>query len=353
MGFDLMTRARCGLILFLLAAGCEAPQPAPSMADAWRAPRGDSSRAAPRGTALASDADASAGPAVASVNGRPIPAEWLTRALIETHGLELLVQRMTHEMVRQECEKAGLSINDADVDAEYDLALKAGDSELRGGGELTPQRRRQLVDRWRATRGVSEQELRLAMERQALLRKLAASRVPVGEPALRDEFARLYGAKVECRHIVLASLRDVDRVKPYVDAGEDFATLARRYSVNQISGAKGGLLPPFSRGDETIPAVLREAAFRMEPGQASNPIQVNGEVHLLRLERRIPPDVIRFEDVRGACERSLRERLTPREMETRLAELNRAAVFSISDPTLRAQYIERRNQGRIVAPPLK
>src|SRR5207247_5016157 len=135
------------------------------------------------------------------------------------------------------------------------------------------------------------------------------------------------GTKVECRHIGVATLRDAEKLRPHIDAGEDFATLARRSSLNDVTAPNGGLLPQFSKNDETIPAVLREAAFRMEPGQVSNPIQINGQLHLLKLERQVPPTIIKFESVRASVEQSLRERLTPLEMENLLTALQQQTVL--------------------------
>ncbi len=318
-------------------------------------------RAARRPTPPADDnaqPETGAAPAAAErpaavVNGRVIARQWLAGSLIETHGLNLLMLRISLEVVQQQAVQADLSITGDDVQAEYDHLLSTVNERLGGGKSLTDERREQLIERWRATRGVSEGELALAMRRQAYLRKLAETRFVVNEKMIRAEFERIYGTKVECRHIELASLRDVDKVRPFVAAGEDFAMLARRHSINDLTAPKGGVLPPFSRGDETIPGVLREAAFRMEPGQVSNPIKVDGSYHLLKVERRIAPEIIQFEDVRASVERALRKRRLPAEMERLLPELLNRAAVRIDDPVLRRQYEQRRGEGRIIGPALR
>ena len=337
-------------LLFALAVGGCTPKPAgASISDAFAGRRTESQASSSplEGDNAGGPAAAASGDdAIATVNGQAISRDWLTRALIQTHGLELLVLKISVEVARQEAARQGVEITTADVDREYDLALKVAES----GGGVTPQRRQQLIDRWLMSRGVSAEELRLAMNRQALLRKLAERRMPLTESAERDEFARLYGAKVEIRHIELASQRDIDRVRPYVEAGEEFAMLARRFSVNELTASKGGLLPPFTRYDETIPGGLREAAFSMEPGQVSNPIKVDSRYHLIRVERRITPEVIKFEDVRPAVQRSLRERMLAPEMERLSAELQQRAVLTIRDEVLRNQYSEAVQRGRVVGP---
>lgn len=358
--------ARSRRVLFAAAAvlialpSCASPDRAnPSVADAWQQPQTPASPprkndlAPSPGFDAASHAPADSAVAVATVNGRPIARDWLARALIASHGLDLLLQRMSLEVVRDEAARAKVSVTPADIDAEYDLTLKLGESGVPDRKDLTPERRKQLIEQWRTTRGVSAEELRLAMERQALLRRIATQRLTVNEPMLRDEFARIYGTKVECRHIVVASLRDAEKLRPFIDAGEDFAVLARRHSINDMSGAREGLLPPFTARDETVPGVLREAAFRMAPGQVSNPIKVDGQYHLLKLERRIPPDVVKFEAVRSAVERALRERRTPVEMEKLFTALQQQAALRIDDAELRRQYLDRLRDGRIAGPPLR
>lgn len=356
-------------LIALLFAACKSNPPSPTIGEAWQhdAPRPGSPSTespAPNHVRTASRNDleqpstgdsitppASAG-AVASVNGQTITRDWLSRELIASHGLSLLTQKVALEVVRQEAQKGKLVLSPAEIDAEYDLTLRFASMTEAERKALTPQRRAQLIEQWRQSRGVSVEELRLAMERQALLRKLAAERLTVNESMLRDEFARIYGTKVECRHIVVASLRDADKLRTRLDAGDDFATLARRSSINNISAPDGGSLPPFSQNDETIPALLREAAFRMEPGQVSNPIQINGQIHLLKLERRIAPTIITFESVRAAVESALRDRLTPVRMETLLSSLQEQAVLKIDDPVLRQQYHDAVKSGRLTGPAL-
>lgn len=353
---ETMNQQLSGMVAFAFAVagaalagpGCT-PQPqSTSISDAFQrrnGPPADAAASPGSGAAAAGgDETAPGGDAIAVVNGRPIGREWLTRALIQTHGLELLVLKVSLELVREEADARGLAITAADIDREYDLTLQVAES---GGGEVTPQRRQQLIDRWLLARGVSAEELRLAMQRQALLRKLAGQRIKLDETTIRDEFARMYGAKVQIRHIELASQRDVDRIKPYVDAGEDFARLAQQYSTNEVSASKGGLLPPFTRHDETIPGALRQAAYALSPGQLSNPIKVENRYHLIKLERIIEPTVIRFEDVRPAVEASLRNRVLQPEMERLLSELQQRAKLTIHDDVLRAQYADGIKRGRI------
>lgn len=349
-----------GVALGALACGPKAA--VPSVSEAWESPapvsaaatnenRADNSGSAPG--ARRSPAASERGRAAAVVNDRAISMEWLTRELLASHGIDLLAQRISLEVVRQEAQRTGANATPTEIDAEYDKTLRIGASGAGDVSSLTPERRRQLIEQWRTSRGVSASELHMAMERQALLRKIIETRLTPNEEKLREEFARIYGTKAECRHIVVASLRDAERLRPSIDAGEDFAILARRFSLNEVTGPNGGLLPPFTARDETVPGVLREAAFQMSPGQVSNPIKVDGQIHLLKLERRLEPEVVKYDSVRGAVERAWRERTTPVEMEKLFTDLQRRAALRIEDSTLRQQYRQRLREGRLMGPELQ
>lgn len=77
-----------------------------------------------------------------------------------------------------------------------------------------------------------------------------------------------------------------------VDGGEDFAELARAHSGDEATAAQGGEIPLFGRGEMLPP--IEEAAYALEPGEISPPVQSPYGVHLLKLEERLLPSVERF-----------------------------------------------------------
>jgi parvulin-like peptidyl-prolyl isomerase len=68
-----------------------------------------------------------------------------------------------------------------------------------------------------------------------------------------------------------------------IQAGEDFAELARSYSGGP-GAQEGGYLGVFERGQMVEP--LEEAAFRLKAGMFSDPIRSAGGFHLLKVEER-------------------------------------------------------------------
>lgn len=298
-------------------------------------------------------ADAPTGPTLASVNGRPIERREFVRLLIESRGLALLQQMVLRDVARQEAVRQGLAVGPAEIDREYDLTLQADRFNGHDREALTPARREQLIQEWTQTRGVAREELAIAMERQAYLRAMADAEVRIDEPMLRKEYARVHGERVEVRHIQLAALRVWDQVRQGLARGERFEDLVADYSQNVLSRERRGLLPVFSRDDTTVPAAFIEAAFRLEVGQVTNPIEAEGSYHVLKLERRLPADETPFDEVRESLRRNLHARLVGVAMEQFGQRLLLNARLRIDDDFLRQQYERERTAGRVTGPGLE
>ncbi len=289
---------------------------------------------------------------VASVNGVAIERKDLIDLLLRAKGLTILQQMVLRETAKQEARRKGIAIVEADIEQEYEFTLQADQFNGKDPDKLTPARREQLIDDWARTRGVSREELRMAMERQACLRKLVQDRIEIDETMLRKEFDRTYGEKVEVRHIQLEASRYFPQIKQRLERGEKFEELARQFSMNGLSKRNGGLLPPFGAADDTVPGVFIKAAFELKPGEYTNPIEAEGYVHVLKLERRIPAEPAKFDDVRATLTRHLKARLTATAMQDIGARLLMQAELRIEDAVLREQYKRLQTAKEIEGPAL-
>jgi len=335
-------------LIFSLQAGCEQPrQSGASVRD--QLTLGPSASVPSTQPAVAKTPP---GRPIAMVNGAAIERKELIDLLLKSHGLGLLQQLILRELAVQEARRVGATVSEADVLAEYEATLQAEHLDGKDPEKLTPTRRDQMIEDWTRSRGVTREELRVAMERQAHLRRVVQDKIQIDDEALHKEFERAYGEKVEIRHLQLAAARFFPQVKARLDNGEKFEDLVRQFSQNLLSRDRGGLLPPFSANDDTVPAVFAKTAFALKEGEYSNPIESEGSYHVLKLERRIPAEKAGFDDVREKMRKRLVARLAARAMQDLSARLLSQAELRIEDSILRDLYKTQQGSGQIQGPVL-
>jgi len=77
------------------------------------------------------------------------------------------------------------------------------------------------------------------------------------------------------------------QIKQQLDAGADFATLAKEYSDDTGSKDQGGELGWFPR-DSGFVKEFEDAAFSLQPGQISDPVKTQFGYHIIQVEERDP-----------------------------------------------------------------
>jgi parvulin-like peptidyl-prolyl isomerase len=86
-------------------------------------------------------------------------------------------------------------------------------------------------------------------------------------------------SKIEAAHILVEQEFEAqDLIKKLAD-GESFEELAQKFSKCP-SGKQGGDLGPFGKGQMVAP--FEEAAFALEPGEISQPVQTQFGYHLIK-----------------------------------------------------------------------
>lgn len=141
-----------------------------------------------------------------------------------------------------------------------------------------------------------------------ILIRMKGSTVPVkpGGKDLSDEEA-------------LAKAQDLEK---RLKAGEDFGKLAGAESDDTGSAINGGDLGTFGHG-RMVPS-FDEAAFKLKPGQISDPVKSQFGYHIIKLESL---EMKSFDDVKPEIEKKLR----PEEAQKAMAELEKTAKV-VFDP---------------------
>jgi parvulin-like peptidyl-prolyl isomerase len=97
------------------------------------------------------------------------------------------------------------------------------------------------------------------------------------------------------------ALAKAQDLRKRIQAGEEFAGLARQESDDTGSGANGGDLGFFRRG-QMVPT-FEQAAFALQPGDLSEPVKSQFGYHLIKVEAKESKG---FDEVRPELERRMR-----------------------------------------------
>lgn len=87
-------------------------------------------------------------------------------------------------------------------------------------------------------------------------------------------------SKVKASHILVPTRTEADALKMRLDKGEDFESLAKKYSKCP-SSAQGGDLGYFGKGQ--MVKEFETAAFALPVGQASEPVKTQFGWHLIKV----------------------------------------------------------------------
>ena len=105
--------------------------------------------------------------------------------------------------------------------------------------------------------------------------------------------------EVRARHILVESEDEAKALQEQLKSGADFATLAKEKSKDP-GAAEGGDLGYFTK-DQMVPE-FADVAFKMYPGQVSNPVKTQFGWHLIKLEDKRTKQPPEFDKVKDQIE---------------------------------------------------
>lgn len=282
------------------------------------------------GTAAKTDTKADKGDVIARVNGVAIPrAEFdakynkMTKAfttrnkeipenLARRYRESILKQLIERELLRQKIASAGIKIDPAELEKEFEDYKKMFRTE-------------QNFERYLKSSDISVDRIKENIAHNIAVNKLLEKfgDLTVDEQEAREyyeQYKKRYEIKEQVRasHILLkvdakadkkvdeaARKRALDIYRQAIKKDADFAELARKYSQGPTA-SRGGDLSYFPRG-RMVPE-FEEVAFKMKPGEISKPVRTQFGWHIIKVvdhkEGRQRP----FEEVRESIEKLLRNK---------------------------------------------
>ncbi|MCB1516692.1 MAG: peptidylprolyl isomerase [Hyphomicrobiaceae bacterium] len=131
--------------------------------------------------------------------------------------------------------------------------------------------------------------------------------------------------EVRARHILVNTEEEAKAVLDELNNGKDFAELAQEKSIDP-GAANGGDLGYFTKGQMVQP--FEDAAFALEVGQVSQPIQTQFGWHIIKLEDRRPKQPATLEQMAP----QIRQQLLIEAFNGEVAALKDGADIQVLDP---------------------
>lgn len=148
-----------------------------------------------------------------------------------------------------------------------------------------------------------------------------------------DEQVKLLKPEVEvqARHILVESEDKAREIAEKIAHGADFAEMAKEYSKDPGTKDEGGSLGYFTRG-QMVPQ-FEEAAFKLEKGDISQPVQTQFGWHLIQVEDRRERQPPEFDAIKDRLMASMMHR----KAQEVAAALRGKASIEYLDPAIKQQ----------------
>jgi len=178
--------------------------------------------------------------------------------------------------------------------------------------------------------------------RRGVILEAFISEIMAGKDEVTDEEAKKYydehkeefqlGERIRVRHIVVKTLEEAQFFSRRLERGEDFAELARKYSISPAA-KWGGDLGYIQRGQ--VGKEFEKAAFSLKkPGDISDIVKTTFGYHIIKLEDRKPPQQLSFEEVKDKIKNRLKEEKRSKILEEYLKKAKKSYKIEVNEDLL-------------------
>ncbi|PYZ96466.1 foldase [Alteribacter lacisalsi] len=201
---------------------------------------------------------------VAETTGGGITEEDFHEALVNRYGKAVLQELVTIQVLEEH-----YTVSEEEIDRELEsLKEQIGDD----------------FDLWLDHQGYGNETSFRNMVKVTLLQEEAkADGLDISDSDIEERYLEL-STEVHARHILVEEEETALEVMEKLDSGADFAELAAEYSTDSTNAGNGGDLGFFVTG--VMVPEFEEAAFRMEPGDISEPVATQFGFHIIKVVDR-------------------------------------------------------------------
>jgi parvulin-like peptidyl-prolyl isomerase len=246
----------------------------------------------------------------------PITREELGEYLIVRQGAERLELMVNGRIIELACQKKGIVVTDAEIDAALAEDLKK--MNIPSVKDFI----KQVLNKNKATLYEYKEDV---LRPKLALAKLCRGQVQVTEEDLHKAFEAYHGEKVECQMIMWPAIEKSHVLNDiYVkirDSADEFDRVAKSQASPHLASTAGHIAP-FAR-NTTGNEELENEAFKLQPGEISRVLETPQGLVVLKCIRHIEADKSAdLEKERAKLEKEIIERKVVLEFPTVFKQLH-------------------------------
>ena len=174
---------------------------------------------------------------------------------------------------------------------------------------------------------------------ESLLKKKVTTNINPSEEALKEYYDKNQekfktGQEVDTRQILVKTEKEAKEIRAKLDKGEDFADLAKRYSIDPSAKSTGGAIGFHGKG--TLLPEYESVAFKMaKVGQISAPVKTQLGYHIIQLQGMKPPAYTPYEQVKEFIKQRIVQEGQNEVLEKYVADLRGKAKITVNAELLK------------------
>ncbi|GAA3179120.1 peptidylprolyl isomerase [Fructilactobacillus sanfranciscensis] len=131
--------------------------------------------------------------------------------------------------------------------------------------------------------GMTESQLKGSIRDNLLLKQAVLAKTSFTDKDLQKQF-KSYEPKVTVKAITVKDKDTAQTVISELQNGKKFDTLAKKYSTDDTTKNKGGLLPPFDNTSTSVDSKVKKAAFSLKNGQyTTEPVKTDAGYEVIKM----------------------------------------------------------------------
>lgn len=173
--------------------------------------------------------------------------------------------------------------------SEYEVT----DKEIEAQFKKEKEQMGETFEQYLVEQGQTEESYKKYIRLNLLQEKALTEDVKVSDEEVKAQYETMK-TELNARHVLVADEETAKEVKVKLDAGDDFAEVAKEYSTEEAAQESGGELGWFT-SDKMVPE-FSEAAFALELNTISEPVQSDFGFHIIEVTEKRETDIGTLEE---------------------------------------------------------